>query len=395
MLAHYHRTQTAHATTEQQRCLHTHFEQASSEDTATVAWGPNTTAVWRFHRVTGDTKHPAITFPVLANHCSTTPGAPAHPVKHHCSQVQDWQTIERATFHPQKVYLLQYVYSYLTQDNKGNTDYVHMKPAATEIIHQGIGVYATGRLQPATTTPSASTEQGAQVHAYQLTALCRLPCPDDRNTVIFADASGTRNLTPAAGGAAFELPTDTAVDYGNTTPRGPPCSGLSPTDAAVDIQIVHKLARQPLHKVTDSSLDTQALHLWVALQHLPKHVVLHLVKQEHHRYSLGNGHIDLHAHSKPAENLPDGEDLPLQDHMHTHLQDLSPIPHPGEPPSWVPDDLIYNDMGQAYHYSQPIRTMAHIRGSHANNTHMTRLQHELQTALYFSALDLPLLPVHL
>ena len=39
--------------------------------------------------------------------------------------------------------------------------------------------------------------------------------------------------------------------------------------------------------------------------------------------------------------------------------------------------------------------MAHIRGSHADNNLMNRLQHELQTALYFSALDPSLLPVHL
>ena len=44
-------------------------------------------------------------------------------------------------------------------------------------------------------------------------------------------------------------------------------------DAAVDFQIVRRLARRPLHKATDSSLGTQALHLWTALQRLPKHVV--------------------------------------------------------------------------------------------------------------------------
>ena len=82
---------------------------------------------------------------------------------------------------------------------------------------------------------------------------------------------------------------------------------------------------------TDSSLGTHALHLWVALQHLLRHVVLHLVKQESHRYSLGNGHIDLHAQNQLAEHMPDGEDPPLQDHMHTHLQHLPPIPQPGEP----------------------------------------------------------------
>ena len=73
--------------------------------------------------------------------------------------------------------------------------------------------------------------------------------------------------------------------------------------------------------------------------------------------------------------------------MHTHLQHLPPIPHPGEPPPWVPDDMTYNDTGRAYHYPQPLRTMAHIRGSRADNTLMTRLQQELQTTLYYSALD--------
>ena len=93
--------------------------------------------------------------------------------------------------------------------------------------------------------------------------------------------------------------------------------------------------------------------------------------------------------------MPDGEDPPLQDHMHRHLQHIPPIPHPVEPPTWVPDDQINNYTGQAYQYPPPIRTMAHIRGSHADNTLMNHLQHKLQTALYFSALDLSLLPVHL
>ena len=166
-------------------------------------------------------------------------------------------------------------------------------------------------------------------------------------------------------------------------------------DAAVDFQIVRRLARQPLHKATDSSLGTQALHLWTALRCLPKRVVLHLVKQESHQSSLGNGHIDLHAQNQLAERMPDGEDPPLQDHMHTHLQHLPPVPHPGEPPDLVPDNRIYSDTGRAYHYSQPVRTMAHIWGSQADSALLSRLQHTLRTALYFSALDPSLIPVHL
>ena len=165
-------------------------------------------------------------------------------------------------------------------------------------------------------------------------------------------------------------------------------------DAAVDFQIVGKLARQPLHKATDSSLGTQALHRWTALRRVPRHVVLHLVKQECHRYSLGNRHIDLHAHNPLAEHMPDGEDLPLQDQMHTHLQHLPPIPHPVKPTGWVPDDRIYIDTGRAYHYRQPIRTMAHIPGSQADKNAMNHLQHKMRTALYFSALDPSLIPVH-
>ena len=80
---------------------------------------------------------------MLAKHRSTTPKAPAYPVEHRCSQVQDWQTIEWTTFHSQMAYLLQYVYSYLTQGHEENNDYARMNPTATEILHRGIGVYAT------------------------------------------------------------------------------------------------------------------------------------------------------------------------------------------------------------------------------------------------------------
>ena len=221
LLAAYHHTPTAHATPEQHRWLHTHFEQASAEDTTSVACGPNTTAEWRFQQGAWDTKHPTITSLVLAKHRSTTPEAPANPFKHHCSEVQDWQTPEWTTFHPQRAYLLQYVYSDVTQGHEGNKEYVRINRAATEIIHQGIGVYATRRLQPAITTPWATAEQGAQLHAYHPMAPCRLPRLDDRNTPIFADASSTTNLTPAAGGGSLRA----ADGHGGPTTPTPPHGG--------------------------------------------------------------------------------------------------------------------------------------------------------------------------
>ena len=146
---------------------------------------------------------------MLAKHRSARPEAAAYPVKHRCSQVQDWQTVEWTTFHPQTAYLLQYVYGYLTQGHERNNDYVRMNPGATEIIHQGVGVYATRRLQPDANTPWATTQRGAHIHAYQPTMPCRLPHPYDQNTVTFADASGTTSFSPAAGGAALEVKADT------------------------------------------------------------------------------------------------------------------------------------------------------------------------------------------
>ena len=83
---------------------------------------------------------------MLAKHRSATPEAPAYPVKHRCSQVQDWQTVEWTRFQLQKAYLLQYVYGYLTQGHEGNNHYVGMYQAATGIISQGVGLHATQRL---------------------------------------------------------------------------------------------------------------------------------------------------------------------------------------------------------------------------------------------------------
>ena len=83
-------------------------------------------------------------------------------------------------------------------------------------------------------------------------------------------------------------------------------------DAAGDFQIIGRLAWQPPHKANDSSLGAQALHLWIALGSLFRQVVLHLVGQESHCYSLGNGHIDLHAHNQLVEHMPDHGEPPLR-----------------------------------------------------------------------------------
>ena len=63
-----------------------------------------------------------------------------------------------------------------------------------------MGVYATRRLQPATTTPWATMEQGTRVHAYQPRMPCRLPCPDDSNTVILQKPPAPQASTQQPGG---------------------------------------------------------------------------------------------------------------------------------------------------------------------------------------------------
>ena len=132
----------------------------------------------------------------------------------------------------------------------------------------------------------------ARVHAYQLTLPCHVPRPDDQNIIIFADAFGTMGLTPAAGRVAPDLPLDEtgqlrqhhltgttifgasshgelktlaiivdAVTAASKTPRDQPQHVWVVIHAAVDFEIVRRLARQPMHKATGSSLGTQALHL--------------------------------------------------------------------------------------------------------------------------------------
>ena len=260
LLVRYHPMPTAHATPEQHRWLHTHYERAADRDMATVAWGPSAKAEWRFHNGTSDTEHPAITFLVLAKYRSATPEAPAYPGKHRCSQIQDWQTVEWTTFHPQTAYLLQYVYGYLTQGHERNNDYVRMNLAATEIIRLGSGVYATRRLRPDTNTPWATTERGAHIHAYQPTMPCRLPQPDNHNTIIFADASGTTSLTPAAGGAALELKVDTTGELHQHHLTGATIFGASAHGELKTLVIV-------LYAVSDTHQEPRehAHHVWVVV----------------------------------------------------------------------------------------------------------------------------------
>ena len=219
MLARHHHTPTAHATPEQPPLLHTHFKPAPAGMLATVKWQPNVPAEWRVQRGAFRTKHPALTYPVLAKHRSATPEAPAYPTKHRCSrEVPETQTIDWTTYHPKLAYLLQYIHKYLIQGHERNRECVQIDAAATEKnFHQGIGVYAIPRIKSAVRTPWATTARESHVHTSQPPSLCRTPRPDDQNTIIFADASGTTGLTPAAGGLLRHYRQMKRASCGNTT----------------------------------------------------------------------------------------------------------------------------------------------------------------------------------
>ena len=63
-----------------------------------------------------NTKHPAITFPVIAKHHRATPEAPAYPVKQHCSHaVPQRQISEWTTYDQKRAYLFQYIHNHLAQ----------------------------------------------------------------------------------------------------------------------------------------------------------------------------------------------------------------------------------------------------------------------------------------
>ena len=210
----------------------------------------------------------------------------------------------------------------------------------------GVGVYPTRGLQPANNAVPPAMPGRPQHRHFCGCLRHHKPHPSSRGGSLGVEDARNRPSAPTAAhtGRHLSVIVD-AVNDTNQQPRHHAHQVWVVVDAAIDFQIVRKMAWHPLHKATDSSLGTQALLLWAALRSLPKTVVLHLVKQESHRYSLGNGQMDLklHAHNHLAERMLDREDPPLQDHMHTHLQHLPPIPQPREPAAWVPDDRIHND----------------------------------------------------
>ena len=207
-----------------------------------------------------------------------------------------------------------------------------MSPQAKHIISKGIGVYATLFLQP--TTPVADLTTGLAIYAYlpMNPGSLRQPSPADR--LFFTDASGESALTPITGGATLQL-THTGGHYHMDHHTGHTTYGASShgelgamndaiaeiavhlparlphivrvcfvVDATVDTHLLLRIARQPLHKATATSIATQALLLWKALRSLPPYPQLHIVKQKSHRHQYGNGKVDNQAVHQRTPHLP-------------------------------------------------------------------------------------------
>ena len=347
---------------------------------------------------------------------------PYYPLHHSCHTLEHrTQTLTCHDLNSDTAYILHYIYSYLTQGQPEQV-LIPLSPQAKHIISKGIGVYATPILQP--TTPVADPATGLAIYAYLPMNPCRLQQPSSADRLFFTDASGESALTPITGGATLQL-THTGGHYhmddhaGHTTygasshrELGAMADAITETtahlpahsphifqvwfvvDATVETHQLLRIARQPLHKATATSLGTQALLLWKALRSLPPYVQLHIVKQESHRHQYGNGKVNnqgVHQHTThlPALQIPD------LGRNHTHLQRIPPVPKPHQTPDWVPEDAPYSSHDRAYHYPNPFQHLACVLGDADSRAHTQEPQDRLQIPLYHSALRPANVPAHL
>ena len=70
----------------------------------------------------------------------------------------------------------------------------------------------------------------------------------------------------------------------------------------------------------------------MALRGVHPQDALHIVKQESHRYTYGNGRADKHAKHQSTSHTPGLEHVRLDTPHHSHLQHLPLIPSATQPP---------------------------------------------------------------
>ena len=110
-------------------------------------------------------------------------------------------------------------------------------------------------------------------------------------------------------------------------------------DATVDIHLTRRLADLHLQKALESGLSTQALGLWMAFRGMHPQDALHIVKQESHHYTYGNGRADTQAKHQSTSHSPGLEHVRLDTPHYSHLQHLPPIPSGTQPPQWIPEHM--------------------------------------------------------
>ena len=167
-----------------------------------------------------------------------------------------------------------------------------------------------------------------------------------------------------------------------------------PMDATVDTHLLLRIAPQPLHKATATSLGGLALLLWKALRSLHPDVQLHIVKQESHLHQYGNGKVHIQAVHQRTTHLPTPQ-VPDLDRNYTHHLHIPPKPEPHRTPDWVPEDAPDTSHDRAYHYPNPIKHLARVLGNTDSRAHIQELQEKLKVSLYHSALSSACLPAHL
>ena len=422
---HYH-TPTAAATADRQAWLSPWFHTVPPDHPAHVTWTRTPTATWTLTNQRANPESVAIEYDRCDPHRAGPQEAPMRPLQHKCPTLRGdkddkerRQTITCQKSHPNTGYVFYLMYAYIIQ-GRPDRGLLSLTLRAQGSITQGIGVYATPLLQP--TQITSRTAQGNPVYVYHPTAIARLHIPSDTDIIYFTDASGTQQRTPTVGCASVRITQRAdglhvehhsgAIIFGapshgelrtlaDAISATPPAATIRPrniwlvVDATVDIHLTRRLADLPLNRALESGLTTQALGLWMAFRGMHPQDALHIVKQESHRYTYGNGRANTHAKHQTTSHTPGLEHVRLDTPHHSHLQHLAPIPSATQPPQWIPEDTPYTDQGKQYHYPTPIQQLATTLGHPANTELLRRLEDSVHTPLYYSALHPDSLPAHL
>ena len=145
-------------------------------------------------------------------------------------------------------------------------------------------------------------------------------------------------------------------------------------DPSFDIHLSKRLVDLPLHRAIESGLTTQALWLWMAFRGMHPQDALHVVTQDSHRYTYGNGRAYTHAKHQNTNHTPVLEHMRLDTPHHSNLQQPAPIPSATKLPHWIPEGAPYTDRDKQYHYPTPIQQLATTLGHPANNELLQRLE---------------------